>query len=442
MTRMTTHDANVAARSKKDPFTIRTERSGRDLGRVVNADSAAGRFGEAAMRPLYEGFLQYDRLTQLLMDDFKVGNGRQSMVQLALEDGIESVVDAPATLVALFDELDTVPDWVDWDQLRRGSIAFWRPGPLVSFVFTTAAIVGGDSGYGITRPQMMTGRFEAKAYIRSSETFRWLMAATSPEGMRRSNEGFRLTVKVRMLHSAVRHGLGASEQWDWNNWGTPICASDQMYALAYSFSTVMIDAFDKLGVSYSAQEREDIYALFSYIGYVMGVSEEYLPLSEVACRDFNARWQAVDPGPDDECRKMIHALIDLATPEEPVEGQNLEEVFPSLVLRLMPPLRLRAFMYGLIRYLLGDERGDAVAVPNTAWKYAGYVIRPVIRLQEALRKCAHQYFDDEKAAYRTLLTFDKVLGARGDEPVIAPTDEVIEGLKENRTRFRTPIHAL
>jgi hypothetical protein len=441
MTGMTTHDATVRTRSRKDPFVIRTERSGRDLGRVVHVEPASARFGAGAMQPLLDGFLHYDRLTQALMDDFKVGNGRQGMVQVALEDGIESVSDAPATMVALFDELDTVPGWVDWEQLRRGSVAFWRPGPLVSFVFTTAAIVGGDSGYGITRPQMMTGRFEAKAYIRSSETFRWLMAATSPEGMRRFNEGFKLTVRVRMMHSAVRHGLGASEQWDWDNWGTPICASDQMYALAYSFSTVMIDAFEKLGIRYSAQEREDIYALFSYIGYVMGVSQEYLPLSEATCRDFIARWQAIDPGPDDECRKMIHALIDLATPEEPVQGQNLEEVFPALVLRLMPPLRLRAFMYGLIRYLLGDERGDAVAVPNTAWKYAGHVIRPLIRVQEALRNLAHRYFDDEKAAYRTLLTFDKVLGARGDEPVIAPTDEVIEGLKENRLRFVTPTHA-
>lgn len=421
--------AQTSARSE-GPFEVMTQRGGRSLDRVNDAARAERKYSQDAMRPLFDGLLEYDQLCQNVLDDFRAGNGGQSMMAEALEKGIDSVENPPASLVALFNQLDNVPDWVDWEQLRRGAIAYWRPGPLVSFVFTSAAIIGGDRSYGVTRPQMFTGRFEKLAYTRSAETFRWLMAATKPEGMRRHNDGFKLTVRVRMLHAVVRASAGASEAWNWDDYGVPICATDMMYSLTYAFTTVMIDAFEKLGVRYSSKEREDIYALWSYIGYVIGVAPSALPVTEAFCRDFTDRWQLIDPGPDDECRRQIHALIELATPEEPVPGQQVSDIYPAIVTRLMPPLRLRAFMYGLVRFLLGDSVGDSVDIPDTGWKHAGHVIRPAVLAFEGLRRVAPGKFNDETIATRALSLFDRVLGARGDEPVIAPAADVLEGLNE------------
>jgi hypothetical protein len=81
-----------------------------------------------------------------------------------LDEGIGAVDNPPASLVALFDRLDNPPSWVDWEQLRRGSIAYFRAGPLVSFALTCSVIAGSEQADGISRPVVFTGRLEAKAY--------------------------------------------------------------------------------------------------------------------------------------------------------------------------------------------------------------------------------------------------------------------------------------
>ena len=201
----------------------------------------------------------------------------------------------------------------------------------------------------------------------------------------------------------------------------PICRADQTYSLTFAFSTVMMDAFTKLGVRYSDREIEDIYALWRYIGCVMGVDPAAPPLSTAYCVSFNERWRAVDPGPDDKCRALIHSLIELATPEDPTGGPSMD-VFPALVTKLMPPLRLRAFMYGLVRFLLGDESGDAVHAPDTAWKHAGHVIRPAIGAWELRRRLPGA--DDEKVARATIDLFGRALGAKPGEGVVATPEDI------------------
>ena len=54
-------------------------------------------------------------------------SGRR-MFQRALDHGIDSVDEPPDSLVRLFAQLDHRPPWVDDDQLRRGSIAYFREG--------------------------------------------------------------------------------------------------------------------------------------------------------------------------------------------------------------------------------------------------------------------------------------------------------------------------
>jgi hypothetical protein len=48
------------------------------------------------------------------------------MVASALEYGIDYVPDAPEPLRALFARLDSVPLWVEWDELNRGGATTLR----------------------------------------------------------------------------------------------------------------------------------------------------------------------------------------------------------------------------------------------------------------------------------------------------------------------------
>jgi hypothetical protein len=43
------------------------------------------------------------------------------------------------------------------------------------------------------------------------------------------------------------------------------------------------------------------------------------------------------------------------------------------------------FLAGYVRHVLGDEAGDALGVPDDAWKYAPALVAPAIRGLELLR---------------------------------------------------------
>lgn len=70
---------------------------------------------------------------------------------------------------------------------------------------------------------------------------------------------------------------------------------------------------------------------------------------------------SLDPGADEECRRLVRQLIELATQE----GDGSLDVFPAFVTKLFPPLRLRKLLYGFTRSWAGEQIADQLGVPNT-----------------------------------------------------------------------------
>ena len=416
---------------RRSEWTARSTVPAHQLGRVTNLDAVATRFGRDAVQPLLDGCLTADDLGRAVLEDFStIGpvKGRKLLNQ-ALDDGIESVTDAPASLVALFDQLDHPPAWVDHAQLRRGSIAYFRGGPLVSFAFTCAVIAGSEQAYGISRSVVFTGRLDTKAYVRAKETTRWLVAAARPDGMLRHSEGFKLTVQVRILHAMVRRTISRSPHWDWDAWGMPISDTDGLYAISYDFTQAMVDALRDVGIAFTDQEVMDIYALWRYIGWVMGVPEHLLHRNPEEGRRFASIYLGIDRGPDDACRSLLHSLIELATPEQ---SDVSLDVFPKFVTTLLPPLRLRKLLYGFTRYWSGDAVADALHLPDTRWKHVPKVVKPFVAAKEMTRRV--RLPDDEAACMRTLKLLEMAASPAGDETTIAPPEEVVGAIEARAAR--------
>jgi hypothetical protein len=408
-----------------------TQCAGRDLGRVVNVEDAERRYGTGLVEALLDGMLTADDLALDVVEDFRRIGGGPALYRRAVEEGIDAVPEAPESMRRLFAEMESVPDWVDWvdwEQLRRGSVAYFRAGPMVPFVFTCASIAGGDKSYGTTRPLVFSGRFEEKAYIRSAETVRWLLAATRPDGMRRHNEGFKLTAHVRLMHAYVRRAESLSPRWDWDDWGMPISDTDGAYSISYAFSGVYIDSLIKSGFRFTGQDLEDLYALWRYIGHVIGVPHHLLHRDAAQARAISEAFLAMNPGPDEPVRRLVHSLIELATP---VDGVDSFDVFPPLVTRLIPPLRLRKLMYGLMRFWLGDDLADRFEAPNARWKYAGYGMRVGVGCYELARRL--RLVDDERACAGALALLDRATRTRAGESVLAPAGEVVTAIENTRS---------
>ncbi|HAD65095.1 MAG TPA: DUF2236 domain-containing protein, partial [Alcanivorax sp.] len=107
----------------------------------------------------------------------------------------------------------------------------------------------------------------------------WWIDCTEPGGLDRFGEGFKTTLRVRLVHSLVRRNLSGRQEWDAARWGLPLCQTD-MAATYLGFSVVMLGGLRKLGVPVTGREARAVMHLWSYACWVMGVDEQWLAFNE------------------------------------------------------------------------------------------------------------------------------------------------------------------
>ena len=253
--------------------------------RYANLAEARSRHGARVDR-LAPFFDRVDPLADAVVESIEtLGTGRGwKMLERALTHGITAVDDAPESFRALFNELDTVPPWVDEPTLDRGGELLMRAGVLGGICLGAKSLVVGYASPGGNKPLVFSGRLKESASRRLNETARFVQAVCRRGGMRRFSDGFHITVKVRLMHAQVRRMLLRSGKWEGANWGAPINQHD-MAGTTLLFSLSVLEGLRLFGVKMTRDEAESYMALWRYVGRVIGVDADILPTSE-----FNA-WQ-------------------------------------------------------------------------------------------------------------------------------------------------------
>lgn len=397
---------------------------GWDLGRIANKDKAIAMYGRPLVEKLTDHALLADDYAYQAMLDFKskVNGMSWRTFDVALEHGIDAVDNPSPGMIAFFDQVDTIPDWVDFDQIYRGAVAFWRAGPIVPPILAWATIAGGFSMYSATRPVLFSGRLRKadKVGDRLVESFRYVVAAYTPGGMHRFEEGFRLTTKVRMIHAAVRHSLSHADTWDWENWGIPINNLDGMVTQSGQFGVKFIDAVQSSGIRFSDRELEDIFALSRYVGYVIGVPEDILHTSYEDARLKTDIHTMLELPPDDFCRDVVESVVRFSVENPPGDV----EVLPGPVAKFMTTERRLKLAYGLLRGWLPEQIMDDLGAEKTAWRFVLPAVRPMLAGYDRLsRRLPH---DDEKTAFSMLRQFNDAIKIPDAEKhrAVANPDEV------------------
>ncbi|AZG47658.1 oxygenase MpaB family protein [Gordonia insulae] len=415
---------------------------GIDLGRIVNKDKAIAMYGRGFVEKMTDHAMLADDYAYQAMLDFKDKSNRTSWrtFDRALESGIDSIDDPTPGMVSLFEQLDHVPDWVDFDQLYRGAVAFWRAGPIVPPVLAWATIAGGFSMYSATRPVLFSGRLKSADHVgtRLVESFRYVVAAYTPGGMDRFEEGFRLTAKVRMIHAAVRHSLSRSDSWDWADWGIPINNLDSMETQAGQFGVKFVDAVQSSGIRYSDRELEDIFALSRYVGYVIGVPEEILHTGYEDARLKSDFHTMIEQPPDDFCRDVVHSVIKFSVEHPPGDV----EVLPGPVAKFMTTERRLKLVYGLLDTWIDDDVMKALGAERTGWRHILPTVRPLVTAADRLGRLLPH--DDEKTAFGMLRQFNdaiKLPDHADKATAVANPDEVHADIAANKGAMPVVSHS-
>ena len=178
----------------------------------------------------------------------------------------------------LWKEVNEVPDWVEWEQIERGQEVLWRYAAPSMVGFAFQGLIGGTgSSYRPSETLIRTGGHSVKvARHRFFETFQHLLQVTkSLESIQPGGEGFKATIRVRLLHAAVRERImklvrQRPAYYDVEKFGVPINDLDNISALCTFSTNVLWLGLPRQGIWARKQEIIDFIALWRYVGYVSG----------------------------------------------------------------------------------------------------------------------------------------------------------------------------
>jgi hypothetical protein len=293
-------------------------------------------------------------------------------VELALSQGLQAVPDAPAPLRDFIRSVSTTPPWLDERKLACGARFHQSTGFHGMMLLRDAGLMAGYQASAINQTLVMTGALHTGAHRRVAETGTWWLACTEDGGMARGAEGFKLTLRVRLMHAVVRVRLRRHPQWDMGYLGLPINQVD-MQATYLAFSVVQLLALRMTGVLISGKQSEGVMHLWRYIGWLMGVEDELMCEDEQWGRVLFYR-NLISQAPADETSMVLgRALMD-----EPLHRQY--RWAPGLQGRFN-----RARHLSLVRWFVGPQGMRNLGLPPTLPWYPLMLFGPMALHSAALR---------------------------------------------------------
>jgi hypothetical protein len=180
----------------------------------------------------------------------------------------------------LYEQVTTVPSWVDWERVNRGQQVFVRYAGGSGMALLHCSLVGGFGAPKINKVLGATGYLSRScqaSYVRLFETLQMIVDCTEEGGLEPlTGIGWKACIRVRMLHAKVRRRLMKMDKFNTKEWGVPINQED-MCATLLSFQIIVLECLDFMNFHLTIQEQRDYTHLWRLIGYYSGVEEENNP---------------------------------------------------------------------------------------------------------------------------------------------------------------------
>ncbi len=292
-----------------------------------------------------------DPLGEEMTEDLAEVGSRESMrlIEAAMNrEGDEALRDAPASLQKFFREAETPPEWLDYSAFAPSVRMFHRNSQVVLAAFVAGVLIEGFTT-NIAKSFFITGRVRDQGVRRLGQNNRHMMEIFLPGGLYRDGDGWKLSIRIRIVHARLRHLLRNSEDWDAEAWGAPISAAHLGYAIS-SFSARLLKHMKTLGADYNDEEYNSFMAVWRYSGYLMGIPETILFRDADEALKLLSVGQMCEPDSPIESVVMAHSLINSA----------------PLIAGLTNPedrRRLAKYVYRIARSLIGREVAESLMFP-------------------------------------------------------------------------------
>lgn len=346
------------------------DRAPRLPARVRHLDEARKTHGQVVDRFLWS-LGRTDPLADRAVDvlaDFEPAEGHQ-----LVDRAIAHARDVPEAIRALVDQAANFPVWVDEARLARAGDLLFRAGVPGGVALGAKSLLLGYCSPAGNKPLVWSGRLMTGVSRRLAETAKFVCAVAEPGGLERGAEGFKLTLRVRLIHAQVRRLIRTRGGWRGDLWGEPINQHDMLGTILL-FAHAWLDGVEALGISMTDDEVEDYVHLWRVAGHVIGVEHELLPATRAEGDRLAGIIRVTQDPPDDDARRLVRAF--LTPPKDPSATPRQHRALER---------RMQAYA-GAVRGLLGDEVADQLAIPRDGWRFIVPAMREVVRRAEGLRR--------------------------------------------------------
>ena len=286
------------------------------------------------------------------------------MLTTACDEGLEAVPDAPPELVALITEMETRPDWLDMDMVRKGAALNRLPMAVTSPWMIRGAFLATFMNKYTALPMAITGTLGYSTSARRvNETATFFTVTTLPGALEPRGEGFKAAAMVRLMHSMVRFNiLRKMKSWDVSVYGIPVPQVDQMPAGLIDVFLLAYQMLDEGRTEFTADERARV-EFSRYRCYLLGLPEDLLMDTPQGIVDImNARGASIRQGFDDEtCGTLVRATLEAYLPPDRKLGHRIFNALEKRLARLV-----------LVKHFLGGDSQKAreIGVPVGPLDYA------------------------------------------------------------------------
>jgi len=302
----------------------------------------------------------------------------RAMLDLALEQGLDAVPDAPASMRQLFAERDVAPAWLDLDLAREGARVFRRYGPEL-FNFFGAITLEGYTNNSVVKPLILTGAYAGDSTkSRFLETAAFWVDMSEPGGIEPGSDGWKTSMRVRVMHVFVRRRLLAHPEWRLDDWGVPISQADALVTLMAG----CIAPGYFLRIAGFRTSEKDILAMmhfWRYVGHLMGVQPRWYPetVRDGLRFSFMAFMSGAGRAGDDGVR-LCRSFSEAFKPTPKADATLLQKFRDQLDHRVHQ---------GFVDFFVSRTTRKAAGIPSAGlWRLYPLASAPVVFTAETLRK--------------------------------------------------------
>lgn len=293
-------------------------------------------------------------------------NTRHRLVNAAMNDDAEGMREAPDALREFFAALEGRSAFAfDPDRATVGTRAFYKYSDMFFVALVLGSLVTGLTE-GMAKAFHITGRTVGNLR-RVRQNTRHLIEITLPGGLDRQGDGWKVTIRIRMIHAQMRRLLLRSGEWDVAAEGVPLNMAHMALA-ATGFSSENLRLVRKLGVRLTDEERDGFMHIWHYVTWLLGVPEPLLFSNE-------------EEGA--HLRRISH-LCELPPGEMAAEvaGGYINTV-PDLtgVTDLRKREKLMGDLFRVSRALVGDQLADALNYPRSS----AFGMLTVVKMQRIMK---------------------------------------------------------